>query len=94
VVDVSALYGMAERRATRSVLESKAPPTPEAVGSAIGSLVRTTDEFGTQLEAVLRVLAQECDCTLVAMAAVFGSTSQTPDYTAEVARRLGMEAAP
>jgi len=43
---------------------------------------------------VLKQIATECRCTLVAMAAVFGANDTLPDVTDEAARRLELKVAP
>lgn len=89
VVDVAALYSAAERRATHAVAQNSSNEDQALAVSAAEA--KTAANFGPQLQAVLKQLSSDCRCTLVAMAAVFGSDSTVPDYTAEAARRLGME---
>ena len=90
VVDVAALYAAAERRATHAVAQPLG--NEEQALAATAAAAKTAADFGPALQTVLKQLSSDCRCTLVAMAAVFGSDSTVPDYTAEAARRLGMEA--
>lgn len=92
VVDVARLYNLAER-----VAASKAVGTQrgdQAAGAVVGALFRTAEDFGPLLENTLKGLAAECQCTLVAMAAVVGEHPSIPDFTVEAARRLQLQAAP
>lgn len=97
VVDVAKLYAQAQQQATRGVLEGDvlAGRTQEekqrSADTAMQSLTRNAKDFGPQMERTLIDLSNECHCTLVAMAAVFGADGSVPDFTAEAARRLGLE---
>lgn len=89
VVDVARLYNLAERvAATKAVGTQRGD---QAAGAAVGALFRTAEDFGPLLEGTLRGLATECQCTLVAMAAVVGDHPSMPDFTSEAARRLQLQ---
>jgi len=97
VVDVGQLYGLAHDQAARVALKAvqsaaSGPAAATQAGEAIGNLYRTPQDFGPAFSRVLEGLSADCRCTLVAMAAVFGAASTVPDYTAEAARRMGLEA--
>jgi len=91
VVDVANLYNLAERLATSKAVGVQRGE--QAAGAAVGALFRTAEDFGPALETTLKELAQECRCTLVAMAAVIGDHPSIPDFTAEAARRLQLRQA-
>jgi hypothetical protein len=91
VVDVATLFAAAERRATRSVAQ---PPIGGDANLPIAAATaRAAEAFGPALRGALQGIAADCGCTLVATATVFGADSTVPDYTAEAARRLGLEVA-
>jgi hypothetical protein len=102
VVDVARLYEMAHQRAARQALSAAdAARQPSAAassssaaalaGEALARLYRTPEEFGPALSGVMKGLADDCRCTLVAMASVFGADATVPDYTDAAAALLGME---
>lgn len=106
VVDVARLYELAQDRAMQRVLRaaeavedttpsatSPAVSTPAAAtraGDALAQLHRLPQSFGPALSTVLKDLADQCRCTLVAMASVFGADATVPDFTETVAARLGL----
>jgi hypothetical protein len=93
VVDVAVLYATAQRRLTHAVAQSSsANDAPTAATAATAT--RAAEDFGPALQSVLKQIATECRCTLVAMAAVFGADDTLPDVTEEAARRLELKAAP
>ena len=89
VVDVARLFTAAERQAKAKLL---APGSTAAAGEfkALGEL----SQFGSAVETALQQAADDCECLLVAVAAVFGQRAAVPDYTAAIADRLGVELAP
>jgi len=96
VVDIAQLYGLAHDQAARRALRAAeaAASDPAGVdqpGQTPGRLYRDPQEFGPAFSQVLEKLSGDCRCTLVAMAAVFGADSTVPDYTAEAARRMGLD---
>jgi hypothetical protein len=108
VVDVPSLYAAAQQRATRAALVGPNSAQPGSAGATADTasnsaaeagaagraLMQNAETFGPTLDKTLRQLAVDCDCTLVGMAAVFGAHATMPDYTAEAARRLGLELTP
>lgn len=68
-------------------LDEKLPGTAP---DRLAARARTAQEFGPELEAVLKVLSGECRCAIVAMATVIGGDSTVPDYTLEAAQRMGL----
>lgn len=98
VVDVAKLYGLAQTQAARGVLQAPGASasgvalSSDAAAGALGTLMRSAEDFGPALSKVLLGLSSDCRCTLVAMAAVFGADATVPDYTAEAGRRLGFDA--
>lgn len=94
LVDVSRLYTVAQKQAAKSALDLVERGTKSAnigddvANAALGQIEKTAADFGPRLNAALDTLAQECQCTVVAMAAVHGADSGMPDYTALVADRL------
>lgn len=94
VVDANHLLSLAQQKAARQAaraLKAEGADPSVATSAAMSATVQTVESFGVQMEATLKQLSTECDCTLVAMAAVFGETSSVPDYTGIVAQRLGFE---
>jgi hypothetical protein len=85
VVDVARLYAQVERANTQRALEHGTGPD----ATEFAATARTAAEFGPTLERTLHEVSDECRCAIVAMAAVYGSSSTVPDFTDEVGRRLG-----
>lgn len=92
VVDIARLYAAAERQAKQRVLargrddgtaESALPEAGRRIAIEVATL-------GTDIEAALRALSQSCRCTIVAMAAVFGSSPAIVDLTQAAAERMGL----
>lgn len=99
VVDVNALYAAAHRSATKGALDMVDKSKGDRVGAevaeaALGQIERTAAEFGPRLGKALEGLAGECQCTVVAMAAVYGADSGIPNYTGLMAERLGLQVSP
>ena len=91
VVDVAKLYAEVERLATQLTLESGARAgSAELAGTSaeFAGAARAAADFGPALEQLLRTVSAECRCTIVAMAAVYGSDATVPDFTADIAQRL------
>lgn len=91
VVDVAKLYAEAERLATQRTLESGARTSgAESAGTSaeFAGAARAAADFGPALEQLLRSVSAECRCTIVAMAAVYGSDATVPDFTADIAQRM------
>jgi hypothetical protein len=96
VVDVNALYAAATRSATQGALDlvdraKAATIKPEAADEALGRIEKSANDFGPRLGKALDSLAAECQCTVVAMAAVYGADSGIRNYTQLMAERLGVE---
>ena len=99
IIDIAKIYASADQSFKARALEGQlggqaagaAPGNPGSAG------LRQASEFGPMLHQVLLGLSTECQCAIVAMATVVGEDSTVPDFTAEVARRMGLtlrEAAP
>lgn len=106
LIDIARLYAAAERqlkvralaqdsREGREGVEGKGPesgtaPSAQGAPGALGSGLGPAN-FGPALQAVLTDMSSQCRCAIVAMATVVGADSTVPDYTTEVARRLGLD---
>lgn len=96
MVDVTALYSAVQHRATQGALKLVDRSRGEAVGddvasAALSQVERAASEFGPRLDKALKGLADECQCVVVAMAAVHGQDAGIPNYTQLMAQRLGVE---
>jgi len=90
VVDIARLFAAAERSAKESVLTPAVPDTGAAPVAELMAAAKTAENFGPSVERVLGEISAECQCAIVAMAAVMGRSATVPDYTQEAARRLGL----
>lgn len=105
LIDIAQLYAAADQSLKNRALEGvnralegvANAPAGVAAGTAAGTApaagshgLRGADDFGPRLEAVLKDLAGECRCAIVAMATVVGADSTVPDFTPETARRMGL----
>jgi hypothetical protein len=105
VVDIAKLFAAAERSAKEVVLGPSAGVGAGGAGSAgartasgqgatpaaeLLAAANAAENFGPSVERVLGEISTECQCAIVAMAAVVGGNSTVPDYTQEAARRLGL----
>lgn len=105
VVDIAKLFAAAERSAKEVVLGPAAGVGAGGAGSAgartasgqgatpaaeLLAAANAAENFGPSVERVLGEISTECQCAIVAMAAVVGGNSTVPDYTQEAARRLGL----
>lgn len=102
VVDIAKLFAAAERTAKEGVLGPAAGVGAGSTGPRAGGSQAATpaaellaaanaaENFGPSVERVLSEISSECQCAIVAMAAVVGGNSTVPDYTQEAARRLGL----
>ena len=80
LIDIAQLYAAADQSLKSHALEGAAGSQgPQGAGN-----------FGPRLEAVLKDLAGECRCAIVAMATVVGADSTVPDFTPETAKRMGL----
>lgn len=89
VVDVSRLFSAAERQAKARVLATPGPATPKPMTAEVAAMGEL-GAFGPALEQSMREVSTECSCVLVAMAAVVGDQAAVPDYTQQLAQRLGI----
>lgn len=100
LVDIARLYGAAERQLKVRALSQESRDLRDGRGAEPG-LATTPNgalapglgptSFGPALQAVLTDMSGQCRCAIVAMATVVGADSTVPDYTAEVARRMGLD---
>jgi hypothetical protein len=99
VVDVNALYAASQRSAAHQAMALVDRSRTEQVGDQVAAAAlqlpeRVAGDFGPRLERQLAQLATECQCTVVAMAAVHGAHSGIANYTGLIAQRLGLQAPP
>ena len=90
VVDIARLFAAAERAAKESVVTPAVPATAATPVADLMAAAKTAENFGPSVERVLGEISAECQCAIVAMAAVMGGSTTVPDYTQEAARRLGL----
>lgn len=91
MVDIAKLFAEAEARAKDGVLAAVGKGvSDEARRSGDIEAAQAATQFGPRVEAVLRELADECQCAIVVMAAVVGKSNGLRDYTQEAAIRLGL----
>jgi hypothetical protein len=90
LIDIAKIYAAADlgfkARALEGQLGAGAPGAPSARGAGL----RQAADFGPMLQEVLQGMSSECRCAIVAMATVVGADSTVPDFTVEVARRMGL----
>ncbi len=90
LIDIAKIYAAADlgfkARALEGQLGTGAPVAPSARGAGL----RQAADFGPMLQEVLQGMSTECRCAIVAMATVVGADSTVPDFTVEVARRMGL----
>lgn len=90
LIDIAKLYAAANQALKSRAIES-ADAVPGAASPGVMSpALRAAGDFGPQLELVLKEMAGECHCAIVAMATVVGADSTVPDFTPEAARRMGL----
>ena len=107
IIDIAKIYASADQSFKARALDGQfgshgggqfgGPAAGAAPGGPGPAGMRNASEFGPTLHQVLLGLSTECRCAIVAMATVVGDDSTVPDFTAEVARRMGLtlrEAAP
>jgi hypothetical protein len=99
IIDIAKIYASADQSFKARALDGQfgGPAAGAAPGGPGPAGLRNASEFGPMLHQVLLGLSTECRCAIVAMATVVGDDSTVPDFTAEVARRMGLtlrEAAP
>jgi len=93
MVDVTTLHQAAQQAATRRALDL-AGSERGGTDAELVQVEKAATDFGPRLTRVLNGLAGECNCTVVAMAAVHGADSAIPDFTAVAAERLHLELLP
>lgn len=90
LIDIAKIYAAADlgfkARAMEGQLGTGAPGAPGARSPGL----RQAADFGPMLQEVLQGMSSECRCAIVAMATVVGADSTVPDFTVEVARRMGL----
>jgi hypothetical protein len=91
VVDVTLLYDAVQVAASRDLIDQTGSGGGATQHAAIDAVRRSVSSFGPAIEHVLKDLSNECQCAIVAMAAVVGDDTSVPNYTAEASKRLEAE---
>ena len=90
LIDIAKIYAAADLGFKSRVLEGQLGTGAPGAPSARGAGLRQAADFGPMLQEVLQGMSSECRCAIVAMATVVGADSTVPDFTVEVARRMGL----
>lgn len=90
LIDIAKIYAAADLGFKARALEGQLGTGAPAAPSTRGAGLRQAADFGPMLQEVLQGMSSECRCAIVAMATVVGADSTVPDFTVEVARRMGL----
>ena len=84
VLDVAELYRMKESQVAAVLVNHTTNEAERATAIAHAAA------FGTELTALIDALPEECRCLILTRGAVVGATTDLPDLTPDVRRRLGL----
>jgi hypothetical protein len=90
LIDIAKIYAAADLGFKARALEGQLGTGAPGAQSARSAGLRQAADFGPMLQEVLQGMSSECRCAIVAMATVVGADSTVPDFTVEVARRMGL----